>query len=297
MSNAIDKTAQASVGFGLRPGDLSSAIDPEILEKMKGAPDDEWYKPEKPPVSFVRVRQKDLVDAAGETVRRAGAFRFGKVDDLSSDDVKTLRLTIFAFSPGRVYYQDVKDDEPTCDSRDAVHGSRAAEQVDGKMVYGECAKCWLSQRGSGVGGEGRKACRENRSIFALNLETETPVILTIGPSSLSNFAKYDSYISSESAKAFGPESVKSLHHMAAITASLEYKREPAGHYVVKWNDAAILPKSVQQMMASLKEEALERFKEASKAQPIEKEDYVGTPGSKVSPPESVPAADGSDLPF
>lgn len=229
--------------------------------------DDDWNNPhhEQPKILFAGVRQKDIKDARGAIVRSAGAFCFGNKDDLTYEDRSELLLTILEFSEGRVYFKDLNETQPTCKSMDMKTGSAERTRVDGRDVYGDCATCYFNQWGSANVGRGKR-CRENRRLFCMDWSGGGPIILTIGVSSLESWKAHDKYVANEARVALGENadgSAPFMHHLLRVKASLEYKPEPSGHYIVKWSECESLPMPLQQRIAAERMDALNRLREAA----------------------------------
>jgi hypothetical protein len=241
---------------------------------------------EKAQIVYMQIRQKDLKDDKGRILRGAGAFQIGKKDDVTYEDREELLVTILGYRPGRVYFAKLGDAKPMCRTDDMVRGTRARESMNGHPVFGECATCWLAQWGSAE--NGRQACRENRRLFIVDWSNERPLVLTIGPSSLKVFAAYDNFVADQARKYVGADKsgrVPSIHHLLAVTLRLEYRAEPAGHYVASFmrkDDTGSMTSPValsmpqQKMMAELWDSSMERFQEAVRNQQYQAEDFKGS---------------------
>lgn len=239
-------------------------------------------------ILFAGVRQKDIKDARGQIVRPAGAFSFGNKDDLTYDDRPELMLTILGFAPGRTFFKDLNETKPTCQSNDMKNGSAPRETIGGRPVFGDCATCHYNEWGSALVGRGKR-CRENRRLFCMDWSRGGPIILTIGVSSLRAWAAYDDAVRSDARQAFGEDengNIPFVHHLLQVKATLEYKAEPSGHYVVQWRDRQALPLAIQERIASERIASLARFRETSARTEYDPEDVaVGAPQGDAYEPE------------
>jgi len=224
---------------------------------------------EKPSIAFYGIRQKDLKDSNGRVARHAGPFKTGKTDDLEFEDRPELLLTILGYAPGRVYFEKLTDKQPTCRSDDMRLGSH---ERDGDR-YGECASCRLSKWGSAE--NGRQACRENRRLLAIDWSNERPVVLTLGPSSLKPWIRYNQHVEDVARGLTRDGKVPFIHHLTQVKVETEYRAEPAGHYVVVFKNPGMLPLDVQRRMADFRGEALQGFYQETRRQEYDAGDYVG----------------------
>ena len=296
MPKKDEKALAVTVASGA--GELEASLSGVVLPLSDVDYDETQH--EEPKLRFVGLRQKDLRDRDGRIVREAGRFRTGKVSDLSYDDREELYVTVLAFTPGLVYFRDLNQVEPTCKSIDMKSGSRPREVVDGKQYFGACETCHLGQWGSG--GPKRKACRENRSIFAFDWGAEAPVVLRIGVSSLAPWQAYDEHVTGIARRHFAKGGkVPFIHHMIAVKVGVEYRAEPAGHYVVRFAEPVTLPRDRQVAMAEFRAKALSDFRDAVERADVEAEDYVG-PSQEAQFDNAAMAAGSADsgpdgLPF
>lgn len=224
---------------------------------------------EEPRILFAQVRQKDIKDQRGQMVRSAGAFCFGNKTDFTYEDRPELLLTIMGFTPGRVYFKDLNETQPTCKSDDMIHGTSERTRIDGRDVFGECTTCAYNKWGSALQGRGKR-CKENRRLFCMDWSRNGPIVLTIGASSLRAWGAYDEAVRAEARRAFGSDAF--IHHLLQVRATLDYVSEPSGHYVVQWRDQSALPMALQKKIAADRQEALRRFREAAERAEFENEE-------------------------
>lgn len=240
--------------------------------------DDDFNAPkEPPPLRYLCIRQKELRGDGGKIIREPGKFRTGAIDDVTFEDREELQLSILAFVNNRVYFEKMTDREPTCKSIDMIHGSRPREG----NRYGVCldingqAGCSLALWGSKIGGG--QACRENRKLFAFDWGTEKPMVLTVGVSSLSTWAKYCEYVDDQARVLRRKDgSIPFTHHLMMVPVTTQYKAEPAGHFIVKFGDPIALPGDIQERMAKLRKEAMAKFNTFVETYKEEAEDFVGS---------------------
>lgn len=255
----------------LQSSDLGKSLEKAVGLLLPQDFDDDQH--EVSPILFAGIRQKDLKGDDGKVIRPAGGFRFGSTKDATHQDRDSLLVTILGFKKSRVFFRSLTDASPTCKSDDMIHGSSDPDMMDGHAVYGRCDECFLSKWGSAD--NGRQACRENRRIFAIDWSNERPIVLTIGPSSLRGWIQYDDFVSQQARKVSKDGKVPFIHHLIQVSAKTEYRSEPAGHYVVRWESPGSLPREIQERMAAGRSEAMERFRNTERTQEYEPEDYVG----------------------
>lgn len=255
---------------------------------------------EKPMIVYVGLRQKDKKDEkTGKTIRAAGLFRISdpaKPEEPS--DREELTLSILAFSEGRVFFEEVDDTTPKCKSNDGKRGSREREGDK----FGTCPTCRLSQWGSSP--DGRMACTELRNIIAMDWATEKPVVLTLGPSSLKPFRKYDLFIQENAMAAFGPDEqgrAPFSHHLMMVKVRPIYQGNPQPHFIVEFHEPSMLPESLWGQMKEMRKMAREQFGTIVEARAIGEEVQHGTPPPatpvEATPAPAKPAAATSNLPF
>lgn len=267
--------------------ELASELAKAASNILPGDYDDAQY--EKPKILFLRLRQKDLKDETGKKiVRSAGGFRTGKVTDLAFDDREELNITVLGYRNTRTYFENLDDSKPTCDTNDAVRGSRERElNKDGRAVYGLCATCWYSQWGSEE--NNRQKCREGRDIFAIDWAHERPIILSLGPSSLRGWNDFSDFVADQARRFKDAKGrIPTIFHMLRVTVGAEYRDKPSAHFVATWNNPTALPLEIQASVAAMRAAAMDAFRstEAEK----DPEDFGG------ATPQTVPAEEAGEAP-
>lgn len=124
------------------------------------------------PLSFPRVR----IPGGGGTV-----FEVPGDDPNAPDSVKEIVGVIIDHHPVNAYWSGKyagNNNPPDCSSLDGKTGD-----------YGPCKSCQYNQWGSGPDGRG-KACKNMHRVYILREGETIPLLLTLPPTSLKNFADY-----------------------------------------------------------------------------------------------------------
>lgn len=146
------------------------------------AEDFDGYEEPKTSLPIVTIRQKDLKDEKGKTIRSAGGWRFkDSIFDATADvDGDTgIEVHVLIDEVCRTYWLEGNSDKPSCKSR----GGKVGVGVPGGSCR-ECSLCRFGKDGT------RPRCTEGRRLLVLDPHMKSCYVVQLPPSAI---RPYDDY--------------------------------------------------------------------------------------------------------
>lgn len=167
--------------------------------------------------------------------------------DGGSDPKKELVGVIVGVQNIRSYYSTEYtggNEPPDCASRDGIYGEPASDAAEG--FGGNCAKCPMSQWGTGK--NGGQACSQRKLLLLLQEDSMLPLVVNVPPSSLRELDKFLLRLTAKKLPFF--KAVVSLKLVKEKSAGgIDYARIAPG-FVRQLDE--VEAKSAQAMYASLR---------------------------------------------
>lgn len=275
--------SQEAPKFDVPPGAVPAGASVVPMPKQSSSvaayvPDDIDYVPtdyELPPLRrYVSVRQKDLKNSEGETIRRAGVFEFNDPADADAPDKDELLLAILEIRDGAIYFEEGKRD-PVCKSHDGKTGSRPREG----SRFGTCSSCSLGQFGADGS---RPLCRPQLHLLCWDVNDQRPLIFTLSWSGEREFHGFHEHMKLKAEREYPKRNGQApyIFHLYAVPVAVQFIRRGAYEYYVPiFGTEAPLPAELVALTRNARKTLRPEFERAIQEAQDNVENYGAAPAN------------------
>ena len=203
------------------------------------------------------------------------------VDDDETDTVKEIVGVVVDHHRVNAYWPNIYSGQgqpPACSSMDGKIGVAPPEsEVEWAGGQQSCATCPFNQWGSDEGGTGGKACKNMVRLYVLREGDAFPVMLTLPPTSIKNWANY--LAMRVLGRGMRPHQV-----VTRIGLKREQSRTGIAYSQATFKLVGVLPEDVQQRMAAYSQS----IKRVTRGVSITEDDYAVPGNASETDDEAAP---------